>query len=131
MEDSVKQRLKKFLKDNKIKGVDFCEIIGVSSGFIAGMRESIQPDKLKSIAINYPILDIGWLMTGEGRMLKSVTNENNTSSINVDGDLKIIEMENKLKKTEALLDAMIEQNERLKAELAEYKAKEALSKGIA
>ena len=69
MEDSVKERLKRFLKDSNIKGVDFCSSIGVSAGFISGMRESIQPDKLKSIAINYPELNIGWLMTGEGSML--------------------------------------------------------------
>lgn len=70
MENTVKERLKKFLKENNISGADFCRSIGVSSGFISGMRESIQPDKLKSIAINYPSLDIGWLMTGEGDMLK-------------------------------------------------------------
>lgn len=70
MEESVKERLKLFLKESKIKGTDFCESIGVSSGFISGMRESIQPDKLKSIAIKYPDLNIGWLMTGQGDMLQ-------------------------------------------------------------
>ena len=71
MEGSVKERLKHFLSENKIKGSDFCAKIGVSSGFISGMRESIQPDKLKSIAIHYPLLDIGWLMTGMGQMQKN------------------------------------------------------------
>jgi transcriptional regulator with XRE-family HTH domain len=70
MEQSVKERLKLFLKNENIKGIDFCEKIGVSSGFISGMRESIQPDKLKMIAINYPILSIEWLLTGEGAMYK-------------------------------------------------------------
>ena len=70
MEDSVKERLKLFLRNYNIKAVDFCRSIGVSSGFISGMRESIQPDKLKSIAINYPCLDIGWLLTGIGEMEK-------------------------------------------------------------
>lgn len=71
MEDSVKERLKLYLEHVDIRAVDFCKSIGVSSGFISGMRESIQPDKLKSIAINYPLLDIGWLMTGIGEMEKS------------------------------------------------------------
>lgn len=71
METSVKERLKLFLRELNIKGIDFCSSIGVSSGFISGMRESIQPDKLKSIAINYPELNIGWLMTGQGKMLNS------------------------------------------------------------
>lgn len=71
MKISVKERLKLFLKKEGIKDVDFCRIIGVSTGFISGMRVSIQPDKLKSIAINFPGLDIGWLLTGEGSMLKN------------------------------------------------------------
>jgi hypothetical protein len=71
MEDSVKERLRLFLKNSNIKAVDFCKSIEVSSGFISGMRESIQPDKLKSIAIKYPYLSIGWLMTGEGEMFKT------------------------------------------------------------
>lgn len=70
MEDGVKERLKSYLKKNKIKAIDFCDSIKVSRGFISGMRESIQPDKLKSIAINYPTLDIGWLMTGIESTLK-------------------------------------------------------------
>lgn len=70
MEDSVKERLKQFLKQSNIKGVDFCQSINVSIGFISGMRESIQPDKLKSIAIKYPRLSIEWLLIGEGSMLK-------------------------------------------------------------
>ena len=35
------------------------------------MRVSIQPDRLKSIAICFPELNTGWLITGEGEMLKS------------------------------------------------------------
>lgn len=75
MEDSVKERLKSFLRSRNIKAVDFCKSIGVSSGFISGMRESIQPDKSKSIAINYPTLDIGWLLTGIGNMEKSESSD--------------------------------------------------------
>jgi len=34
------------------------------------MRVSIQPDKISSIALKFPELDTGWLLTGEGSMLK-------------------------------------------------------------
>lgn len=71
MEESVKERLTFYLKNKDIKQSLFCETIGVSQGFISGMRVSIQPDKLKSIAINYPDLNIGWLLTGEGDMEKA------------------------------------------------------------
>lgn len=68
MENSVKERLKLFLREYNISGVDFCESIGVSSGFISGMRKSIQPDKLINIMKSYPELNIEWLLTGEGEM---------------------------------------------------------------
>lgn len=79
MEMSVKERLKLFLREESIKDTDFCRTIGVSTGFISGMRVSIQPDKLKSIAINFPRLDIGWLLTGEGSMLKNESSSTSAS----------------------------------------------------
>jgi transcriptional regulator with XRE-family HTH domain len=82
MKDSVKQRLKDYLKSKMIKDSDFCRAIGVSQGYISGMRKSIQPDKLISIAINYPSLNIGWLLTGQGNMEiseKSLTEEASAS----------------------------------------------------
>ena len=88
MENSVKERLKKFLDESKLTGAEFCRTIGVSQGFISGMRESIQPDKLKSIAINYPSLDIGWLMTGLGNMRKTEVEKElpNTTGIVIDSE---------------------------------------------
>lgn len=70
MENSVKQRIKTYLKAKRFSGKYFCEAIGVSSGYISGMRKSIQPDKLNSIAIKFPDLNIEWLLTGEGEMLR-------------------------------------------------------------
>ena len=70
MEVSVKERLREFIKESKITQASFCREIGVSEGYISGMRESIQPDKLKSIALKFPQLNIGWLLTGVGSMLK-------------------------------------------------------------
>ena len=123
MEVSVKERLKLFLKKEGIKDVDFCRIIGVSTGFISGMRVSIQPDKLKSIAINFPRLDIGWLLTGEGSMLKNEikstasTNTMDTAYIyNMYEDYKklqaeiIAEKERRIKELETKL-AKLEQQE--------------------
>lgn len=89
MNSSVKERLKLYLIKNNIKQTDFCRTIKVSSGFISGMRESIQPDKLKSIAINYPDIDIKWLLTGVND--KSTSNRETTKhsglANNTDGPL--------------------------------------------
>ena len=73
MEETVKERLIKFLKYENIGQVKFADTIGVSSGFVANIRKSIQPDKIKKIAKYYPNLNTGWLLTGEGEMLKSDT----------------------------------------------------------
>ena len=95
MEDSVKERLKLFLRNYNIKAVDFCRSIGVSSGFISEMRESIQPDKLKSIAINYPCLDIGWLLTGIGEMEK-VESSNSLLIEELKAEINMLKGENRV-----------------------------------
>ncbi len=73
MEDSVKQRLKLVLRELHVKESDFCKSLNVSPGFISGMRKSMQPDKIKSIAILYPQINTAWLLTGEGEMLREIT----------------------------------------------------------
>ena len=66
---SVKERLKEFIKWKKISTSAFCESIGVSNAYISSMRVSIQPDKVQSIALKYPELNIDWLLTGAGQMI--------------------------------------------------------------
>lgn len=67
---SVKERLIAYLDYKKVSKSDFGRSIGVSSAYVTSMRKSIDPEKLQSIAKNYPDLNTGWLMTGEGEMLK-------------------------------------------------------------
>ena len=77
METTVKERLMKYLYKKDIKSNYFCSKIGVSAAFISSMRKSIQPDKLYSIAVNFPDLSIEWLLTGQGNMYrKSYENVN-------------------------------------------------------
>lgn len=68
---SVKERLILYLDYKKVSKSDFGRSIGVSSAYVTSMRKSIDSEKLQSIAKNYPDLNIGWLMTGEGEMLKN------------------------------------------------------------
>ncbi len=70
MESTVKERLEFFLKSKKISKTNFGKAIGVSNSFVSSIRKSIAPDKIQSIADNWPELNIEWLMTGEGQMLK-------------------------------------------------------------
>jgi transcriptional regulator with XRE-family HTH domain len=73
METTVKQRLIKFLHSENLSQRRFEIIIGLSNGYVNNINKSIQPDKIQSIALNFPNLNTGWLLTGEGSMLKSET----------------------------------------------------------
>ena len=68
---TVKDRLIAFLENKNISKSEFGRRVGVSSAFVTSMRKSIQPDKIQSIASEFPELNTGWLLTGEGAMLKS------------------------------------------------------------
>lgn len=72
---TVKERLIAYLDYKKVSKSDFGRSIGVSSAYVTSMRKSIDPEKLQSIAKNYPDLNTEWLMTGEGEMLKSAPGE--------------------------------------------------------
>lgn len=68
---SVKERLIKFAKSQE-RSVRAFEIkCGLTVGYINAIRVSIQPDKVQSIVLHYPNLNTGWLLTGDGKMLKS------------------------------------------------------------
>lgn len=72
---TVKQRLIEFLKYKKIGQKKFAELIGVSSGYVNAIRVSIQPDTIHKISMQFPELNAGWLLTGEGEMLKPTKKE--------------------------------------------------------
>ncbi len=72
MEDnSVKNRLIAYLKYKHLTKTAFGESIGVSNAFVTSIRRSIAPDKVQSIASNYPDLNLDWLLYGNGEMLKA------------------------------------------------------------
>lgn len=72
---NVKDRLIKFIEYKNLNKNKFEKTCGLSTGYIGNMRVSIQPDKIKSIATNFPELNTGWLLTGEGEMLKPTKKE--------------------------------------------------------
>lgn len=66
---AVKERLIEYVRYKELSKSEFCRIIGVSNAFISSIRKSIQPDKIESIALNFPELNLTWLLTGQGQML--------------------------------------------------------------
>lgn len=67
---NIKDRLTTYLKHARVTKVEFGRRIGVSNSYVTSMRKSMQPDKAEKIAAEFPDLNIEWLMTGEGEMLK-------------------------------------------------------------
>jgi len=100
---SVKERLEAFVKHKKISKSAFCESIGVSNAFISSMRKSMQPDKIESIALIYPDLNTGWLLSGMGEMLNS---ESNANSYNREYEKHVVSQPEINHKTEYNLDGI-------------------------
>lgn len=126
MENSVKERLTKYLSFKNVKSINFCSAIGVSTGFISSMRKSIQPGKLYTIAVNYPDLDIGWLVTGVGSMIRehSIENVNESNLISVEKE-EIVSIVRKFQDQIELKDQEIAD---LKKRIAELKTENLIRK---
>lgn len=77
---SVKDRIKKFIKYQGQSIRSFEESINASNGYINSVSKGFVEDKLNKIIEKYPNLDIQWLLTGKGSMLKSEVS-NNLSTI--------------------------------------------------
>ena len=67
---TVKERLTAFLTHKNLSHRAFEQSVGLSNGYVNNIRRSIQPSKIQIIAKQYPELNTGWLLTGEGEMLK-------------------------------------------------------------
>lgn len=90
------------------------------------MRKSIQPEKLYTIAVNYPDLDIGWLVTGVGSMIRehSIENVNESNLISVEKE-EIVSIVRKFQDQIELKDQEIAD---LKKRIAELKTENLIRK---
>lgn len=71
---TIKARLLSFIAFLGIGQAKFEKKCGLANGYVNNIRKSITPEKLQKIALQYPELNPGWLMTGEGEMIRSVVN---------------------------------------------------------
>lgn len=85
MKGTVKERLEFFLKSKKISNSEFGRRVGACASYVASIRKSISPDKIEGIAESWPDLNIEWLLTGEGEMLKTQST-NSVVTGNVSGN---------------------------------------------
>lgn len=71
MENTVKERLIKYIEYKGLSKNKFENICGFSTRYVSNISISIPPEKIKRISLNFPDLNTAWLMTGEGEMLKA------------------------------------------------------------
>lgn len=70
---SLNKRTKTFVKSQQITMKTFEKSIDVSNGYINNVTRSISLEKIDLIVEKYPILNIEWLLTGKGDMLKPLS----------------------------------------------------------
>lgn len=68
---SVKERIKNFIQTQKITVVEFEKSINASNGYVNSIHKSVGIDKLNDIIEKYPNLNIEWLLSGKGEMIKN------------------------------------------------------------
>ena len=67
---TVSERIRVFVRYKKISISEFCRTLEVSSAYVSSMQQSMSLKMLQRISLIYPELNILWLQTGEGEMLK-------------------------------------------------------------
>lgn len=82
-----KERLKTFISSINLTNSAFEKSLGLSNGYINSMRKGLGYDKLEQLSNLYVDLNMGWLLTGEGEMLKKPTRQD------VSGNVSNLEVE--------------------------------------
>lgn len=72
---TVKGRLLKYLKEQRIPQTEFCRKLGVAPTYIGVIRKSIPAEKVNRIVTLYPNLSRDWLLYGEGEMYVKEPND--------------------------------------------------------
>lgn len=75
---TTKDRIKKFVETLNYGRNKFEDILGISNGYISSKSPSISSDVIEKIAQHYPELNLEWLITGKGSMLKSMEASTNS-----------------------------------------------------
>lgn len=131
MNQTIKERLILFVKHLGMAQTRFEKHCGLANGYINNIRKSISPDKLELIALCFPELNTGWLMTGEGEMIKSTETPESQLSAKAEGlidklvasmEAAMASMQTTIETQKQIIDTQRTEIERLQRTLLEREA---------
>lgn len=68
---TTKERLKEFVSKQGLGQNAFEKKVGIAVGYLASKSVSVTSDTIEKVIENFPNLNLDWLITGEGEMLKN------------------------------------------------------------
>lgn len=77
---TLKERVETYCKHAKIRISAFERRASLSNGYFNQVKKEPSPSKLSNIEEAFPDLDLVWLLTGEGSMLKNNTGATQTDN---------------------------------------------------
>lgn len=86
MKSTVKERLIAFISYLGMSKNAFENACGLSTRYVSNISASVSPDKLKKISLKFPELNVEWLLTGQGNMLREIHSTPSISQTNINGD---------------------------------------------
>lgn len=82
----VRDRLEYYIAHKGLSVRRFEILIGASNGYVSNIKLNITPAKQKQIQSAFPDLNMSWLLTGEGDMLRHAPSHNITGNNNIVGN---------------------------------------------
>lgn len=70
-EKCIKDRIMQWIDYNNLSVAAFERKCGLSTGYVANMKPNVNSKKLNDIAIAFPDLNMDWLKSGKGDMVKT------------------------------------------------------------
>ena len=68
---TTKERLKELISKQGLGQNAFEKKVGIAVGYLASKSVSVTSDTIEKVIENFPNLNLDWLMTGKGEMLKN------------------------------------------------------------
>jgi len=115
---SVQERIRAFIRFKKLSISQFCRTLDVSPAYVSSMHKSMSLAVIQRISLTYPELNLRWLQTGEGEMIKR--QDEVLSDVPVEIATLCRECDRKDGKIEILKETIVELREQLNEMTALY-----------